>query len=337
MAWKKDINTINTLHYASDFSLYSEIMEVNALADQASTDELGLHRVREVQDRVSCAPRGLRADGKNDNVFVIDMARSIYGVDSKPEVRALRLERKNPKRVYHTGGPHWVLGVSAGRDLPLLNNEAGQVRIPVEPGYDQLWLYTCADGEDKLISEYRARAAYQLKEPLPRILDLDMMAWERKSAWPRAFFVDQIASYRTKEELARFFRRAMGTPLAAISSEELVPPTADRTVVPAFGYRMTENSTSFSIHAPSAGVVALTEVNIPGDVHATVNGQNVEVVTVNHVFRGLELPEAGIYEISFYYRPRFWFLSLALSLIGMISLFAGLFFVKRYRLGMQKG
>jgi hypothetical protein len=164
-----------------------------------------------------------------------------------------------------------------------------------------------------------------------------MMAWERKSAWPRAFFVDQVASYQTKEELAGFFHRAMGVPLVAVSSEELAPPTADRTVVPAFGYRMTENSTSFSIHAPSAGFVALTEVNIPGDVHVTVNGQNAEVITVNHVFRGLKLPKAGIYEISFYYMPRFWFLSLALSLIGMISFFTGLFFVKRYYLGMQKG
>ncbi|MBT7876484.1 MAG: hypothetical protein HN738_00230 [Gammaproteobacteria bacterium] len=332
VSWKKDINTS---HYASDFSLYSEIMEVNALADQASTDELGLHRVREVQDRVSCTPRGLGADGKSDNVFVVDMIRPAYGADSKRKVRALRLERKNPKRVYHTGGANWVLGVSAGQNLPLLNSENGQVRIPAEPGYDQLWLYICADGEDKLNSEYRARAAYQLKEPLPRILDLDMMAWERKSAWPRAFFVDQVASYQTKEELAGFFHRAMGVPLVAVSSEELAPPTADRTVVPAFGYRMTENSTSFSIHAPSAGFVALTEVNIPGDVHVTVNGQNAEVITVNHVFRGLKLPKAGIYEISFYYMPRFWFLSLALSLIGIISVFASLILFKRPRLGMQ--
>jgi hypothetical protein len=330
VSWKKDINTS---HHASDFSLYSEIMEVNALADQASTDELGLHRVREAQDRVSCAPRGLRADGKNDNVFVIDMIRSADGTHSKREIWALRLERKNPKRVYHTGGADWVLGVSAGQNLPLLNSENGQVRIPAEPGHDQLWLYICADGEDKLNSEYRALAAYQLKEPLPRMLDLDMMAWERKSAWPRAFFVDKISSYQTKEELARFFHQAMGVPLVAVSGETSVPPVTDRKVVPAFEYHMTENSTSFSIHAPSAGVVALTEVNIPGDVHATVNGQNVEVITVNHVFRGLKLPKAGIYEISFYYMPRFWFLSLALSFIGIISVFSSLIFVKRYYLG----
>ena len=157
-----------------------------------------------------------------------------------------------------------------------------------------------------------------------------MKAWERNSAWPRAFFVDKVASYQTKEELARFFHQAMGMPLVAVSSETSVPPVTDRTVVPAFGYHMTENSTSFSIHAPSAGVVALTEVNIPGDVGAMVNGQNVEVITVNHVFRGLKLPEAGIYEISFYYQPRFWLLSLALSLIGIILVFSSLIFAKRY-------
>ena len=294
-----------------------------------------MHRVREVQDRVSCARRGLGADGKSDNVFVVDIIRPAYGEYSKREVRALRLERKNPKGIYHTGGPNSVIGVSAGRDLPLLNDETGQVRIPADSAYDQLWLYTCADGQDKLNSEYRVRAAYQLKEPLPRVLDLDMIAWERNSAWPRAFFVDEVASYQTKEELARFFHRAMGMPLVAVSSETSVAPVTDRTVVPAFGYHMTENSTSFSIHAPSAGVVALIEVNIPGDVRAMVNGRNAEVITVNHVFRGLKLPKAGVYEINFYYRPRFWFLSLVLSLIGIISTFASLILFKRPRLEIQ--
>jgi uncharacterized membrane protein YfhO len=70
-------------------------------------------------------------------------------------------------------------------------------------------------------------------------------------------------------------------------------------------------------------------------VHVTVNGQNAEVITVNHVFRGLKLPKAGIYEISFYYRPRFWFLSLVLSLIGIISTFASLILFKRPRLEIQ--
>jgi hypothetical protein len=294
-----------------------------------------VRRIQEAQDRVSCAPRGLSPDGKDDNVFVVDMIQREFGRHAAREVRALRLERKEPRKIYHTGGPHWVLGVAAGEDSPLLNDETGQVVILEDSTFDQLWLYACADWQDKLTSEYRVRAAYRLKEPLPRVLDLDMMAWERKNAWPRAFFVDQLASYQDTDELVTFFHGAMGVPLVAVVGNTSIPPAADRSVVSGYSYRITENSTSFSINAPSAGVVALSEVNIPGDIHATVNGKSVEVITVNHVFRGLKLPEAGSYEIKFYYRPRLWLSSLALALIGIVLVSAGLVVGKTYHTGAK--
>lgn len=332
VSWKKDVNSS---HYVSNFSLYGEPVVASALTDSESFNGLRVRRIEEAQDRVSCAPRGLSPDGKDDNVFVVDMIRPEFGRHAAREVRALRLERKEPRKIYHTGGPHWVLGVAAGEDSPLLNDETGQVVILEDSTFDQLWLYACADRQDKLTSEYRVRAAYRLKEPLPRVLDLDMMAWERKSAWPRAFFVDQLASYQDTDELVTFFHGAMGVPLVAVVGNTSIPPAADRSVVSGYSYRITENSTSFSINAPSAGVVALSEVNIPGDIHATVNGKSVEVITVNHVFRGLKLPKAGSYEIKFYYRPRLWLSSLALALIGIVLVSAGLVVGKTYRTGAK--
>ena len=325
VSWKQDVNTS---HYASNFSIHGWPEETSALNNQPAVDGLQARRILVSQDRVSCAPRGLKPDGEDDIVFVVDMIRDVSGRHADREIRALRLERKKPKRIFHTGGPHWILGVAAGKDGPLLNDQTGQVVISEDPSFDQLWLYTCADGADHAGSEYRVRAAYRLKEPLPRVLSLDMTAWERASAWPRAFFVDEIASYRDTEELMVFLDEAAGVPLVGVHGSHSVPPTTDRRVVAANSYRITENTTSFSINAPSAGIVALTEVNIPGDVRATVNDQNVDVITVNHVFRGVKIPKAGSYNIKFYYRPKLWFLSIGLALIGVTILFAGLVFAK---------
>jgi len=328
VSWK---GGVNTSHYASNFSIFGEPLKTNALADLESIDGLRVRRILASQDRVSCTPRGLKPDGEDDIVFVVDMVRDVSGRSADRDVFALRLERKKPRRAFHTGGPEWILGVAAGKDSPLLNDETGQVLIPGRAPFDQLWLYACADGENHAGSEYRALAAYRIKEPLPRVLSLDMTAWERASAWPRAFFVDEIASYQDTQELITFLDTAAGVPLVAVYGDNSAPPAVDRSVVPAHSYRITENSTSFSIDAPSAGIVALTEVNIPGDVHATVNDQNVEVITVNHVFRGLKLPKAGSYNIKFYYRPKLWFPSLALALIGVTLLSVGAILARRYR------
>ena len=97
-------------------------------------------------------------------------------------------------------------------------------------------------------------------------------------------------------------------------------PEEARTVVPAVDYKLTNNSTSFRLTAPNPGIVVLTEVNIPGDVHVTVNNKSRQVLTVNHAFRGVEIPDPGDYEITFTYRPELWNVSLALSGCGLLIL-----------------
>ena len=95
--------------------------------------------------------------------------------------------------------------------------------------------------------------------------------------------------------------------------------------VAATDYRLTSNSTSFRIEAPSSGMVVLTETHIPGDVHVTINGGSGQVMTVNHAFRGIEIKEPGLYDIKFFYRPQYWstawiMFGLGLGLVILISL-----------------
>jgi len=48
-----------------------------------------------------------------------------------------------------------------------------------------------------------------------------------------------------------------------------------------------------------------------------VNGEPGEVITVNHAFRGVKIPKTGSYNIKFFYRPRFWYLSWMLFGLGL--------------------
>ena len=99
--------------------------------------------------------------------------------------------------------------------------------------------------------------------------------------WPRAFFTDTLSLYTDPSEFATFIQTGDGKPLAAIHQRELVrtPSLASllrdqqgRHVVPASEYHLTNNTTSFQVVAPSAGVVVITEAYLEGDFHVTVNG-----------------------------------------------------------------
>ena len=213
-----------------------------------------------------------------------------------------------------------MLGVSEELTSPLLNDKHGIIRIPIISKTMQLCLFGCADGFDELGTEYVARVAVERNPPIQLVYQKDLNVWARESTWPRAFFVDSVATYTDVEDFADFVRQADGLPLAAVEGKWLVVPEETRTVVPAIDYKLTNNSTSFRLHAPNPGIVVLTEVNIPGDVHVMVNNEPGQVLTVNHAFRGVEIPDAGDYEITFTYRPELWNVSLALSGCGLLIL-----------------
>ena len=132
--------------------------------------------------------------------------------------------------------------------------------------------------------------------------------------------MDSFATYPEISEFARFVRQAEGVPLAAIEGNRVIEPHTNRVIVAAQNYELTSNSTSFRVEAPSSGVVVLSEVNIPGDVHVTVNNESGQVLTVNHAFRGVEILEAGDYKITFTYRPELWNVALVLSGCGLLIL-----------------
>jgi hypothetical protein len=323
---------VNIRHLVSDFVHFQTGLSENHQNNVSGVSALQIRQVMGLKiDRVSCnsTKKGLQNDGRADNVFVVDIRLPDIGPEARGSITAIRLERSTPTGVNHTGGRNYVLGVSQEKNSSFLNTENGAIDIKVSDSHYRFWVFSCADGYDMGDSQYRARLAYAMENRIPLVLDLDMKVWERDSSWPRAFFVDQVARYQQPRDLASFIQQSDGLPLAAVQAENLVEPRADRNVVFASKYELTNNSTGFTLTAPGPGLVVLTEVNIPGDIHVDVNGVPKDVITVNHAFRGLWLDKSGTYEIRFYYRPRFWTTSLLGSVAG-VCLIVFVFIGKRF-------
>jgi hypothetical protein len=102
-----------------------------------------------------------------------------------------------------------------------------------------------------------------------------------------------------------------------------LPASGEATLSAATHYALLPNSTAFDIHAPSAGVVCLSESQ-SRDFTATANGEPKEVLTVNECFKGVYLDRAGDYHIEFRFRPRYWGTAFLLfwSAVGGVLLIA---------------
>ncbi|MSU48870.1 MAG: hypothetical protein EXS37_07255 [Opitutus sp.] len=160
---------------------------------------------------------------------------------------------------------------------------------------------------------------------LLKVADLDV--YESPTAWPRAFFTDRIDAYDQPAELVQKIRGANGRPFAAAQRTDLVAPSAlaslpgdvaTRTVVPATNYTLTENATTFTLRATGPGVVVLTEAHWQGDFRAEINGRKTPIIRLNHAFKGIVVPAAGEYRVTFRCWPKNFTRHLALGAIGAL-------------------
>jgi hypothetical protein len=69
--------------------------------------------------------------------------------------------------------------------------------------------------------------------------------------------------------------------------------------IPARDYKLTTNSTRFFVRASGPGVAVLTETFIADDFRATLSGQRVPYFRVNHAFKGVAIPSAGEWTVTF--------------------------------------
>jgi hypothetical protein len=174
---------------------------------------------------------------------------------------------------------------------------------------------------------------------LNKIASLDLDVFESERVWPRAFFTDRLHAYEQEEGFIYLLRKSDGTPFGGIPKEALANQTelskfigattssgAGKSI-PATDYVLTSNTTSFKVNATGPGVIVLTEAYVPGDFQVRVNGKPANYFRVNSAFKGLFVTQAGEYDVSFSYWPRYLTLSLWIAGAGLIVLLGWLAFL----------
>ena len=164
------------------------------------------------------------------------------------------------------------------------------------------------------------------------IASLDLNIYELEQVWPRAFFTDRLLRYEREEQLIELLKGSNGAPFAAIARDDLkneplvntflnsaTARSSGRHVV-ATDYRLTSNKTSFNVKAPGPGVIVLTEAFVSHDFQLRVNDKPAHYFRANSAFRGILIPRAGDYSVSFVYWPRFFTLLLVMAGIGTVVL-----------------
>jgi hypothetical protein len=140
-----------------------------------------------------------------------------------------------------------------------------------------------------------------------------LRAYRRSGAWPRAFFADSVVPVSDATDVARLVNSGAGPFVAVARSEMSNHPSLERLVgtrdanariVPATSYRLTQNTTAFTVDAPGPGVIYLAENNEPGDFVVEINGHPVPYFFANHAFKGVYVAEAGSYLVEVRYWPK---------------------------------
>ncbi len=183
----------------------------------------------------------------------------------------------------------------------------------------------------------------QLKEHYDyRIIDRsDFGVLENVAVWPRAFFASQVVAIDStgafiKHLVANARNPFVALNTAVVESQPGLSPLATTNppaITPGTNYLLSVNSTEFDIHAPSSGVVCLTEGQAKNFI-ASANGRVKPVLTVNRAFKGIYLDKPGDYHIKFSYRPSHWRLACVcfwMSMAAIVALGTAAFIKKQDR------
>jgi len=186
----------------------------------------------------------------------------------------------------------------------------------------------------------------------PKDMDLvyqgDMNVWQRKSVWPRGYFVNKVVSISKESDWNQILSDPNHQPFAAVevrqsslskrgssngnfnsfslSNRRIVNADAlvndnSYEVVAGHDFVLSGNSTTFSIDAKGPGMIVLSETYYPGDFIAKLNGKEVDYVRVNIASKGIWVEQAGKYKVSFTYRPEKLIPSLFICLLGLLFLY----------------
>ena len=268
----------------------------------------------------------------NDNLLMLPGPRVVLNAPSRA-IEKIKADKTGPNRVVGLGWNFMgdysaVYGLEDIRSCAPLSNAEVIDLIRSFPGVEATtgWKFKVVDPvlAQPLLNLLNVK--YVLAPPditgdRPgfRVTDRsDFGVMENLQVWPRAFFANQVMVIESSERFVQELSTNGLRPFIALTKEEIekqtsleqLTPAGQTIITAATHYALLPNSTEFDIHAPSAGMVCLTEGQAK-DFTVTANAEVKQVRTVNRAFKGVYLDKAGDYHVKFIYRPRHWRLACA--------------------------
>src|SRR6185369_2755941 len=225
---------------------------------------------------------GLYATGNNDVLLVAGPRVTLNA--TSPAIDRVKSDVAAPFRIVglnnnFTGDYPAVYGLEGIQSCAPLSNPALLDLVTNYPGiqFGNLWEITVADPAQAQPLLALLNVKYLLASPgtAPvagyRVLGRDgLVTMGKPAAWPSAIFSDQIISIASNADFITCLSQKGERPFIALTPEQIkkagaqsMVGTNENTIVPAVHYRLSPNSTSFDVQAPSAGLVCLTEGQAP--------------------------------------------------------------------------
>jgi hypothetical protein len=273
--------------------------------------------------------------------YVYHPAARVDFLARSPAIETIRSDRKEPFRVIGIEG-NFFAGWTGMYGLESLSGPDGfSIRSMRELlaacGLDRQWSWRIVAHGGNLDDLKHSYDFFNVKyffdapqlrlkvRTISLIQHADLDVYRNDTPWPRAFFTDRLWIYQDLPQLGEAVVHGDGLPFAAMAADQRPPtpvPVASnldgRMVVPASGYRLTANTTSFQVNAPGAGIIVLQEPWLEGDFRVRVNGHEASYLRINHAFKGVYVDAPGTYQVSFSYCPQHFRLALILATIGLV-------------------
>ena len=233
-------------------------------------------------------------------------------------------------------GYNSMLGLEGLVSVEALRNEHYEKLLGIVDYPDRKWNWLRLIKNDQIPSRAAAldllNIGYMVAAPgtqMPQGMKLihssDLDVWERDTAWPRAFFVNQVFETHKPTDILKALAKVPNIPFAAVESQ-FIPQGMPKNnnmvseVVPARKYTLTNNSTEFTVDATGPGLIVLGETYYPEDFVVSLNGKSADYIRVNNAFKGVWVNNTGTYNVSYTYRPKKLNQALLLCLLGLVLL-----------------
>ena len=151
--------------------------------------------------------------------------------------------------------------------------------------------------------------------------EYEVRIWENPSALPRIFAVSKPRLAETGAGSTRFSELTDPRKAAIVETPITLPASEDPLDFELLSFHAAGNEIKAQIKVNAGSLLVLSEAHMPG-WRARLNGEPTAILRVNGALMGVLLPNHGVYDVAFKYRPRSWPLLIVLAIVGVFLLFA---------------